>query len=187
MEEWTVRGIVAQIFGLLGMAMNIASYQARERRRVILIQLFGSTFFAVNMLMLGAYSGFLLNAIGIARALVYARPAVMKRARGWNAAFIALYALSYAAVFIAFRKPPTAMNLILELLPTLAMTVSTLAFARSAAVIRRCAFVSSPCWLIYNCVNGSIGGIVCELLGLASAIAGMLRLDTVYLLTREEK
>ena len=82
MEEWTVRGIVAQIFGLLGMAMNIASYQARERRRVILIQLFGSTFFAVNMLMLGAYSGFLLNAIGIARALVYARPAVMKRARG---------------------------------------------------------------------------------------------------------
>ena len=177
MAEWTVRGIVAQIFGLLGMAMNIASYQARERRRVILIQLFGSTFFAVNMLMLGAYSGFLLNAIGIARALVYARPAVMKRARGWNAAFIALYALSYAAVFIAFRKPPTAMNLILELLPTLAMTVSTLAFARSAAVIRRCAFVSSPCWLIYNCVNGSIGGIVCELLGLASAIAGMLRLD----------
>ena len=171
MEEWTVRGIVAQIFGLLGMAMNIASYQARERRRVILIQLFGSTFFAVNMLMLGAYSGFLLNAIGIAR------PAVMKRARGWNAAFIALYVLSYAAVFIAFRKPPTAMNLILELLPTLAMTVSTLAFARSAAVIRRCAFVSSPCWLIYNCVNGSIGGIVCELLGLASAIAGMLRLD----------
>ena len=129
MEEWTVRGIVAQIFGLLGMAINFASYQARERRRVILIQLFGSTFFAVNMLMLGAYSGFLLNAIGIARALVYARPAVMKRARGWNAAFIALYALSYAAVFIAFRKPPTAMNLILELLPTLAEEAGALGSA----------------------------------------------------------
>ena len=86
-----MQGIVAQAFGLLGMAMNIASYQAKERRRVILIQLFGSTFFAINMLMLGAYSGFLLNAIGIARALVYARPAVMKRVKLWNAAFIALY------------------------------------------------------------------------------------------------
>lgn len=177
MGEWTVQGIAAQAFGLLGMAMNIASYQAKERRQVILIQLFGSTFFAVNMLMLGAYSGFLLNAIGIARALVYARPAVMKRVKVWNTAFIALYALSYAAVFAAFRKSPTALNFVLELLPALAMTVSTLAFARSAAVIRRCALVSSPCWLIYNCVNGSIGGIVCEVLGLTSAVAGMLRLD----------
>ncbi len=172
-----MQGVVTQIFGLLGMAMNISSYQAKERRQVILVQLFGSTFFAINMLMLGAYSGFLLNAIGIARALVYTRPAVMKRVKVWNAVFIALYALSYAAVFFVFKKLPTALNIVLELLPTLAMTVSTLAFARSAAVIRRCTLVSSPCWLIYNCVNGSIGGIVCEVLGLISAITGMLRLD----------
>lgn len=101
----------------------------------------------------------------------------MKRVKLWNAAFIALYALSDAAVFVAFRKPPTALNFVLELLPTLTMTVSTRAFACSAAVIRRCAFVSSPCWLIYNCVNGSIGGVVCEGLGLTSATTGMLRLD----------
>ena len=172
-----MQGIAAQVFGLIGMALNISSYQVRERRGVILVQLFGSAFFAVNMLMLGAYSGFLLNAIGMARALVYSRESAMKRVKAWNALFIALYALSYAAVFIVFKKPATAVNFAVELLPTLAMTVSTLAFARSAAVIRRCAFISSPCWLIYNCVNRSIGGIICELLGLSSAIAGMLRLD----------
>ena len=177
MEGWTVRLIAAQAFGILGMAMNISSYQAKERRQVILVQLFGSTFFAINMLLLGAYSGFLLNVTGILRALIYSRDSVARRVNVWNAAFVALYALSYAAVFIVFKKPLTALNFVIELLPTLAMSVSTLALARSAAVIRRCVFVSSPCWLIYNCVNGSIGGIVCEALSLGSAVAGMIRLD----------
>lgn len=172
-----MENLVAQIFGLLGMAMNISSYQAKKRRNVILMQFFGSAFFTINMFMLGAYSGFMLNGIGIIRAQIYSRESQLKRTALWNRVFVTLYVLSYAAVFLAFGKEATLKNLVLELLPTLAMVATTLSFSKSAAIIRRCALISSPCWLIYNCVSGSLGGIICEIFGLISAITGMIRYD----------
>ena len=49
--------VIAQIIGILGMVMNIVSYQAKKQRNIILIQFFGCSLFAVNMFMLGAYTG----------------------------------------------------------------------------------------------------------------------------------
>ena len=48
---------------------------------------------------------------------------------------------------------------------------------RSARTIRLCGWINSPCWLIYNCVNASIGGILCEAISLVSAISAYVRLD----------
>ena len=48
---------IAQILGILGMAMNVLSYQWKEKKALITVQLFGSLFFAVNMFMLNAVMG----------------------------------------------------------------------------------------------------------------------------------
>lgn len=175
--ERTMYSVAAQTFGILGMIMNVSSYQIKHRRGVVFMQLFGSIFFTINMFMLGASSGFLLNVIGIGRGLIYSSEKRMKHARVWNAVFVALYVLSYVSVFLLFGKEMTLRNAVLELLPTLGMTVSTISFACPAAVIRRCTLISAPCWLIYHSVSHSIGGVICELFGLASVAAGMLRLD----------
>lgn len=172
-----MQAVAAQAFGILGMIMNVSSYQIKHRRGVVFMQLFGSIFFTINMFMLGASSGFLLNVIGIGRGLIYSSDRCMKRAKIWNAIFVAMYVLSYLSVFLVFGKELTLRNAVLELLPTLGMTVSTISFACPAAVIRRCTLISAPCWLIYHSVSHSIGGVICELFGLASVAAGMLRLD----------
>ena len=170
--------VIAQIFGALGMAMNAASYQAKRQKTVITVQLFGGLFFAVNMFMLGAVMGGLLNTLAVLRALVYSHKERFCNLRLWNGVFFALFFLSYVAVFALFGKPLTVPNLLIELLPLIGMVATTISFSRTeAASIRRLALISSPSWLVYNCINFSIGGILCEAFSLVSVVIAMFRLD----------
>ena len=86
--------------------------------------------------------------------------------------------LSYILTFTAFGKEPTGFNLIVEFLPVIGMTATTISFRLSdAKAIRKYGLISSPSWLIYNIANFAIGAICCEVLSLISIVIGMIRLD----------
>ncbi len=171
--------LIAQIVGLFAMAFNIFSYQQRTQKRAIAFQLGGSILFAVNYLMLGAVVGGILNAVGVVRALVFLNREKLQATRpGWLIGFTAVYLLSYALTFTVFGKEATAFNLIVEFLPVIGMTATTISFRLSdARAIRRFGLISSPSWLVYNIVSFSVGAIICEVLSLCSIFIGMLRLD----------
>ena len=168
--------IIAQIFGIAGMTLNAVSYEGIGQRAIILFQFFGGAFFVVNMFLLNAYMGALLNIIGVVRAAVYANKEKIRNIRLCAGLFIGAFLLSYVAVFTLFGKEFTAVNALVELLPLLAMTAMTVAFSLpSAQTVRGFALFSSPCWLIYNCVNLSVGGILCESFSIVSAVTAMIR------------
>ena len=171
--------ITAQAIGIAAMAANVASYQFKKRWQILLLQLIGSTLFAINMFMLGATMGGLLNLVGIARSIVYMRLGEGRRhSPVIEGAFIFLYLLSYALTFLVLNVPPTAENLIVELLPVLGMTAFTIGAALgSARTIRLFGFVSSPCWLTYNIFSLAVGGILCEVFALISNLSAFLRYD----------
>ncbi len=170
--------IIAQLFGILGMAVNIVSYQAKERRNIIFFQLFGSVLFSVNMFMIGAKTGFLLNLIGILRGAVYSKKDRFTNIRALTAIFIFLYLISYPASFVIFAKEPCPVNLISETLPIIAMIATTIGFSgNDSKSIRLATFISSPLWFTYNCINLSVGGIICEALGMLSVLTAFIRLD----------
>lgn len=171
--------LIAQIVGLFAMAFNIFSYQQRTQKGAIAFQLGGSILFAVNYLMLGALVGGILNAVGIVRALVFLNREKLKATHpAWLIGFIATYLASYVLTFTVFGKAPTLFNLIVEFLPVIGMTATTISFRLSdAKAIRRFGLISSPSWLVYNIVSFSVGAIICEVLSLGSIFIGMLRLD----------
>jgi len=171
--------IVAQILGILAMAANIIAFQFKQKKHVLLCQLAGSVLFAFNMFMLDALMGGILNIVGIARALVYMKKDRLRMPVKWvNALFILLYSSSYILVFAVFGKAPTWQNLIVEFLPIIGMSVMTIGLSGSnARAIRICGFINSPCWLVYNYINFSIGGILCEVFSIVSAVSAFLRLD----------
>lgn len=170
--------LVAQLFGIFGMGMNILSFQAKKQRTLIFMQFFGSLFFFVNFLMLGAYTGAFLNLIAVGRALVYGNKEKFKHLGWMNLLFYVLYGISYLCSFLVFRKPVTFWNLLVEILPVFAMVLTTISFSKtSAATVRKYALGSSPSWLVYNCVNVSVGGILCEIFSLVSVVTAMIRLD----------
>ena len=171
--------IIAQAVGLLAMAFNILSYQQKTRERAITFQLCGGGLFAVNFLLLGATTGAILNVLAVIRAIVFLkRDKLNANHPAWLVGFLAAYAASYATTFTLLGKDPTAVDLVVEFLPVIGMTATTLSFRLTdAKAIRRYGLVSSPSWLIYNICCFSLGAIICEVLSLFSILIGMFRLD----------
>lgn len=171
--------IVAQGIGIIAMGANILSYQFKSKRNILLFQMVGSLFFAVNMYLLGSMIGCLLNSIGILRTIVY----LQKDRKGFptktlTGAFILMFIAAYILVFTLFEKEPTPINLLVEVLPVVAMCALTIGSSLTGTTaIRVCAFISSPCWLTYNFINVAIGGILCEIFTLTSVILAFVRLD----------
>lgn len=171
--------LIAQIVGIFAMTFNILSYQQKTQKGAIAFQLGGSTLFAINYLMLGAVVGGILNAVGIVRALVFLNREKLKATHpAWLAGFTTVYLLSYILTFTVFGKEPTLFNLVVEFLPVIGMTATTISFRLSdAKAIRRFGLISSPSWLVYNIVSFSVGAIICEVLSLGSIFIGMFRHD----------
>ena len=161
------------------MLFNILSFQNKKANGVIAFQLCGGALFAVSFIMMGAYSGGILNAVAVIRAILFLNRDKFKMDKPiWLVVFGVVYVLSYVAAFTVFHKVPTAVNLIIEFLPVVGMMVSTLAFRyTNAGIIRRYSLGSSCSWLIYNIASLSIGAICCEAFSIVSILVGMYRLD----------
>lgn len=171
--------LIAQLIGLLAMVFNILSYQQKTRGRAIACQLGGALLFSVNFLMLGAIVGGLLNIIAAIRAVVFLNKEKLHADRlSWLAGFVAVYFVCYGLTFTLFGKEPTPVNFLVEFLPVIGMTATTISFRLTdAGAIRKYGLISSPSWLVYNIANFSIGAIICEVLSLCSIVIGMIRLD----------
>ena len=171
--------IIGQILGIVAMAFNIYSFQLKTSNKVIACQLFGGVFFAVSFFMLGKVTGGLLNVVAVMRAIVYRfKDKLHSDHILWFLFFEVLFVASYVLTFTVFKKEFTPLNAIIELLPVIGMTASTISFRlQSAKAIRAYGMICSPSWLIYNIIGGAIGAIICEVLSICSIIVGMFRHD----------
>lgn len=170
---------VAQIISIIAMIFNILSYQQKSRKGIIAVQFVGGTLFAVSFLMLGAYSGGLLNVVGAVRAILFYNRDKFKMDKPvWLIIFFAIYLACYAMTFAVFGTEPTPFNFAIEILPVIGLVATTFAYRHTEAkVLRRYSLISSVSWLIYNIVAMSIGAICCEIMSMISIFIGMLRFD----------
>lgn len=172
--EW-----IAQIVGIFAMAFNILSYQQKTRGGAIAFQLVGGLLFSVNFFMLNAVVGGTLNAIATVRAVIFLNKEKLHADHPiWLGGFIATFVATYILSFTVFGKEPTVLNFVIELLPVIGMTATTISFRLTdAKSIRKYGLISSPSWLVYNIANFSIGAICCEVMSLCSIIIGIFRFD----------
>ena len=172
MEFWV------QAIGIVAMALNIFAYQFKSKRGLLLCLCMGSALFSVNLFLLGAVTGAIMNVLSVIRSLVYVKMDRLPISVKWvNIMFIAAYLISYVLSFTLFGIEPILKNFILELLPIISMTAMTFAFAAdNSKTVRLAGFISSPCWLIYNIFNLAIGGILCEVFTLVSITSALIRI-----------
>lgn len=171
--------IIAQIFGIIGMLFNLLVFQQKTQKGVLICQFFAAVTFAANYLMLGAFVGGILNLVGALRAAVfYFKDKTHANHVVWLIIFILAFASSYPLTFLAFGTKPTVQNLIIEVLPVVAMIIITVSLRLgSAKAVRFMGLFSSPMWLTYNIFSGSIGAIASEILNLISMVVGIIRFD----------
>ena len=179
LSEMSVTMIIAQAISIVGMAVNILSYQLKKQRSIIMMQFAAAALFTVHFFMTGAITGAMLNLVSMGRGLVFSNKKFFHADKiGWVYGFIAAYSTMYVLTFAVFDKPFTLLNVIIELIPVIGTIAFTFGFfLKDAKSVRRLALVNSPCWLFYDIVNVSIGGIICEIISLISIVVGMLRHD----------
>ena len=170
-----------QSIGVVAMVLSVVSSQFKSKRSILLCMCAASALFAVNMFLLGAIMGGIMNVLGVARAIAYMnKDRLIIPVKVLNGMFVAAYLVSYVLSFTLIGNEPSARNLILELLPIVGTSVLTFAFSgHNSKVIRIAGFIKSPCWLVYNIFNMSIGGICCETFGLVSALTSLVRIDVL--------
>lgn len=171
--------LLVQALGLIGMTMNLVSFQLREQKKLIRLQFYSSIVFSFHYFLLDAVMGCTLNIIGICRAFVFShKEKEWARKKIWLYIFIGAYITVYILTFTVLGLEPTTYNLLLELLPVIGMTATTIGFfLENAAQVRKLSLMNAPTWLVYNVISGSIGGALTEIFCLISVVVGIIRLD----------
>ena len=150
---------VAQALGLVALVLTCLSYQAGTTRAIALRQTVAASFWTVHMLMLGAWSGCLLNFLGLVRSGVYSQRGERAWASrpSWPWLFGVLCVSAAVWSGLAQGEGPRL------LFPTAAQCIACYALWTVRVRLARFLLVAvSLCWLAYDVLSGSIPGTVCE-------------------------
>lgn len=161
--------LIGQIIGLLAFACGIACFQSNDRKQILIWQLSGCVLWTAHFLILGAFSGAVLNAIAGLRAVVY-----INRGKRWADSIVWLF------VFIGVAVVSTLLTWEgwFSLLPMTGIVVGTVAMRmKEPRMMRLLSLPSSPLWMVYEFITGSYAGLIGETFGMISIIVGMLRFD----------
>ncbi|MBE6588581.1 MAG: YgjV family protein [Ruminococcaceae bacterium] len=165
--------LIAQIIGVFAAFFGIFSFQQKSRSGILIWQIINNVLWTVHMFLLGAFAGGMLNAIGIFRGIVFyfRKDQGWAQSNVWYAVFCALFAA--ASVFSWIQGEGA-----LALLPMAGMFFTTFSLAQKDPFrVRLLSFFSSPCWLTYNIIKGSIPGAATETFLICSIVIGILRHD----------
>ncbi len=167
------RQIIAQSLGIVAFLIAVLSFQRKTQRGIMTMQIFSCFCFTVHFLILGVMGGFILNLIAFFRSIVYS----LRKTHKWAASLVWVYifiplVLASGAYSLFFAEGASA------LLPTIGMIITTFAGRmKKASAVRVLTLTNSPLWLIYNIIEGSLGGVMTEIVSICSIIIGILRLD----------
>ena len=159
--------VVTQAVGILGAVAMILSFQFKNNKILCLVQGIGGLLFAVNFLMLGAYTASVFNFINLARGLVLAFGG--RWCRGWWLGGI--FSLSYVVVTaFTFDSWVSVLIMVAQIASTIAL------WSRRGSWIRfEQMAVNTPAWMTNNIVYFSMGGIITESFCFISAVVSLIR------------
>lgn len=156
-----------QICGLVAMLFSVLSFQRNTHKKIMIMQISANFLFAIQYFSMGAYTGAVMHGIALMRGIVfYNMDKKWAQGKGWIIAFVLMFIGFGAATFDG----------VLSILPPLAMVLNTFSFAsKDPQFTRRTILISSPMWLVYSIITGSIGGAINECFVICSSILGIFR------------
>ena len=165
--------ITAQAIGLAAMIMTICSLQCRSNQNFFRCQSAGGLLFTLSFVMLGAWSGAMMNLYGILRPELLRREKIASSK--WVLPLLLTVLLIFSVALLFF--PNEKWYLVLTVF--VAQTCGTCFMASQNGKLIRLGqlFVVSPLWLTYNFLLPvpSLGGVICELINIVSTLVALFR------------
>ena len=158
-----------QLIGLAGSVIAITALQSGSRKKILSLQILCCILWVVHYALLGAYTGVLINILGLGRAVVCSfndRPWAKKTL--WLAFFLVCYAVS---PLLTWDGPYC-------LLLGLAMMLTTVAlWSRNMRLTRLLYLLNSPLVLVYNLIAQSYSSAAIEVVAFLSFFLAVWRFD----------
>lgn len=164
--------IIPQIIGGLAVVTFLLSYQQKKRRAIIITNAVSRLLYIVQYILLGAYSGAVLDILGMLSSVLAERKHTSFIKNHLKTVFISVNIVIVASgLFICFMSKS-----VLDLLPIMGVLLHTVAFwINDERIIRRVSLAGSPFWFVYNFLSRAYGSAVGDILTMISIIIAMFK------------
>ena len=170
--------VAVQLIGGFGILASLISFQCKKHNSILCFRTLNEAIFAIQYLMLGAYTGAVMNVIGCFRNMIFTKQ-ISKGKRTTVATVI------FAVIFFVFGI--LTWQGVKSILIIVAKMLSTVAYGnKNTTVVRSIIFITCTSWLIYNYCVFSVAGVICEAFTLISLLIGIIRLDIMPRLTKKK-
>ena len=166
-----ITDVIAQVAGIIGMVIIIASFQCKSNKVFFLMQGTGSSMFVINFLLIGAFGGAFFNFANLVRGLLFSKNSTKK----WKLALVeALYVVCFAVSCFLNSNP---WQILLTAIPCVGLLIiSVFMYQGEPRRIRYAQIAcSSPAWIVHNIFNFSLGGLICECFNMVSSAIFLIR------------
>lgn len=163
---------VALIVGLIAAVLWLLSYQQKKRIAIILFNATSRGLFILQYILLGAFSGAILDVLGVLSSVVAGKKHVGFIKKHTRLLFVVInLATVLIGLFIAYANQSW-----LDLFPIVGVTLQTSAFwLTSEKRIRWISLIGTPFWFVYNFTSGAYGTALCDILTICSIIIAMIK------------
>ncbi len=158
-----------RFFGIVGLILCIIPFQFKKHKHIVLVKMASELSFAVQYVLLGAWTGALLDLVSGLRNFLFYK--CVEKKRSTLPVIIAFSALVIALGIGSWAGP-------ISLLPVGAKVISTVSYGmKNERLLRYITLPSCILWIIYNVIVGSYEGIVSDSLSFISIITAIYRFD----------
>jgi hypothetical protein len=180
--------IVIQLIGFIAIAFNLIAVQFNTHGKIIAFKTFGSILFCLQYLLLGAYTGMVMDLIGSIRNIVFAN--TVKKGKSTKTPIIVFSILTVVLGVLSIVltwdvskikwtdnvKIATVLMVIVSIISIIAKLLTTVAYGiKNPHLIRMVNLPSCSLWIVYNFIVFSLAGIVNEIMSITSIIIAEIR------------
>lgn len=161
--------LIGEIIGIVAIIEGFFVFLSSKRERILIFKFISDALWAVNQLLLGGYTGALLNGIAMGREAVFYNRDKRKWASSpvWLLVFMTVTAISPTVSLLGGREGWYA------ILPALGSMAAVVGFyVRRPALTRYISFLANGLWLSYNIIIRNISASVSGVILLLSAAVG---------------
>ena len=160
--------IAAQAIGFVATGIGIASYQAKRRYTLLVMQTTSNMMWLIHYLMLGSLSAVFANLIGIIRNIVYSFRGKYKFVESKLVPAAAIAACLITGIF-TYNGP-------FDTLPIIGMMLASVAFyIEDEKIIRYISIFIALSWITFGIYARSIASVVSDGMTLISVIVAIFR------------
>ena len=164
--------IVPFLIGLAAVATFLLSYQQKKRNNIILLNVISRCLYILQYLLLGAFSGAVLDVLGAIASVVASEKDTGFVKKHLKAVIISVNLLIFGTgIAIAIANKSW-----LDLFSLAGVMLHTGAFWLNSEKLIRCvSLAGSPFWFFYNFMSQAYGSAIGDLLTMGSIILAMYR------------